>query len=572
MAIRRGLGLLAAAWATLVPLAASAHPLGNFSISQYTRIRVEPLVVELRYLIDMAEIPTFQEMQDTGIVPEVAHPGVQKYLARKAEELKNGLRLEIDGRRILPRVVATEILFPPGAGGLPTLKLGFLARATLDDLPPADPRDLRYHDRNFPDRVGWKEIVAVGEPGVVFERSSVPTTDRSQQLADYPTDLLNNPPQDLEAQIVFRRDGAYVAVAGAAHASPTPATAHPTLRVEAAVSPSVPATEATAPPVRRDPSPEASPHVVPAGAEKRPTPPAEAESAVSPQPRAQAAPLQLQSNRQGAPRDTFTDLLTTKELGFGIIALALAVAAGLGAAHALEPGHGKTVVAAYLVGARGTAWHACVLGLMVTISHTAGVFLLGAVTLYASRYILPERLYPWLGVLSGLLIAALGFTLFLRRYAGHAHGHAHGHHHGHSHHDHVHSQDHHHSHDHVHGHPHIPPTPGESVTLSGLLALGVSGGIVPCPAALVVLLSAVSLNRIGFGLVLIVAFSVGLAAVLIAIGLLMVYARRFMSRFQGEGPLITRWLPLTSAAVITLFGVGIAVQALVTAGILQIRL
>src|SRR3972149_6511423 len=123
MAIRRGLGLLAAAWATLVPLAASAHPLGNFSISQYTRIRVEPLVVELRYLIDMAEIPTFQEMQDTGIVPEVAHPGVQKYLARKAEELKNGLRLEIDGRRILPRVVATQILFPPRAGGVPPPKV-----------------------------------------------------------------------------------------------------------------------------------------------------------------------------------------------------------------------------------------------------------------------------------------------------------------------------------------------------------------------------------------------------------------------------------------------------------------
>jgi ABC-type nickel/cobalt efflux system permease component RcnA len=263
--------------------------------------------------------------------------------------------------------------------------------------------------------------------------------------------------------------------------------------------------------------------------------------------------------------------LAKREFGFGIIVLALAVVAGLGAAHALEPGHGKTVVAAYLVGSRGTAWHACVLGLVVTISHTAGVFLLGAVTLYASRYIVPERLYPWLGVLSGLLIAALGFTLFLRRYAGHVHSHDHDHAHGHPHH-HDPNEPHHHHHPHGRDHQHSHPTPGESVTLSGLVALGVSGGIVPCPAALVVLLSAVSLNRIGFGLVLIVAFSVGLAAVLIAIGLLMVYARRFMSRFQGEGPLITRWLPLTSAAVITLFGVGIAVQALVTAGILQIRL
>ena len=110
------------------------------------------------------------------------------------------------------------------------------------------------------------------------------------------------------------------------------------------------------------------------------------------------------------------------------------------------------------------------------------------------------------------------------------------------------------------------------MSLRAILALGITGGIVPCPAALVVLLSAVALRRVGFGLLMIVAFSVGLAAVLIGIGLLMVYARRFMSRFQGEGPLITRWLPLTSAAVIALSGVVIAVQALATAGILQLRL
>jgi ABC-type nickel/cobalt efflux system permease component RcnA len=102
--------------------------------------------------------------------------------------------------------------------------------------------------------------------------------------------------------------------------------------------------------------------------------------------------------------------------------------------------------------------------------------------------------------------------------------------------------------------------------------LGITGGIVPCPAALVVLLSALALRRVGFGLLLIVAFSVGLASVLIVIGLLMVYARRAMSRFHGEGPLITRWLPLTSSAVMTVLGLGIAVQALVTAGIVQIRL
>jgi nickel/cobalt transporter (NicO) family protein len=254
------------------------------------------------------------------------------------------------------------------------------------------------------------------------------------------------------------------------------------------------------------------------------------------------------------------------------------------------------VVAAYLVGTRGTARHALSLGLIVTATHTAGVYLLGIVTLYASRYVVPERLYPWLGVLSGLIIAGVGCALFLRRYAGgettHTHGHTHGH--GHMHapghtraHTHSHTHGHAHTHNHSHHHDLAPdqapvhaygvhhhrhPQPGETVSFRELLALGITGGIVPCPAALVVLLSAIALQRTGFGLLLIIAFSVGLATVLIAIGLLMVYARRFMSRFQGEGLLITRWLPLTSAATITVLGMAMVMQALVVAGVLHIRL
>ena len=255
----------------------------------------------------------------------------------------------------------------------------------------------------------------------------------------------------------------------------------------------------------------------------------------------------------------------------------MAVAVGLGAFHALEPGHGKTVVAAYLVGSRGTAWHALILGLIVTVTHTAGVYALGAITLLASHYVVPERLYPWLGVTSGLIIAGLGCVAFFRRYAG---------------------ADQaiptrmdsamrtpivHHmmasmpmrpnlptrtTITHAHPHQHMPST----VSRRELLALGVTGGIVPCPAALVVLLSALSFNRVGFGLLLIVAFSLGLAAVLIAIGILMVYAHRLMARFQGNGVLLTRWLPLTSAAVMTGFGLAIAIQALVSANILLIQL
>ena len=257
------------------------------------------------------------------------------------------------------------------------------------------------------------------------------------------------------------------------------------------------------------------------------------------------------------PKNSFTELIATKQLNWSMILFALLVAAALGAFHALEPGHGKTLVAAYLIGSRGTAKHALLLGLIVTASHTAAVYLLGGIVLYASAQVVPEKLYPWLALTSGVMIIVLGIVLFVRRLGVKQAAH---HHPDHGHHD----QDHHHHSGHGHHHAH-----GDShhhrhaVSPRELLTLGISGGIVPCPAALVVLLSAVSLQRVGFGLLLIVAFSVGLAAVLIAVGLLMVYARRFMARFQGEGQILTRWLPLTSSAFIVFFGIGLTGQALV---------
>ena len=173
------------------------------------------------------------------------------------------------------------------------------------------------------------------------------------------------------------------------------------------------------------------------------------------------SPVQLQANRQATPRNSFTELMATEQLGLGIILIALAVAVGLGAFHALEPGHGKTLVAAYLVGSRGTVKHALLLGLIVTAAHTAGVYLLGAVTLYASQYVVPERLYPWLGVVSGVLIAGLGAVLLVRRYRGkdgilshHHHDHANHSHGSDHHHHHHHPRDHGHSHHHGHTHEH----------------------------------------------------------------------------------------------------------------------
>src|SRR2546426_1049527 len=474
----RGLARAVGLAVRVAPAGAAAHPLGNFSINHYAALEIAPPVVSVRYIIDLAEIPTFQEIQETGVVADVGHPSAARYATDKAEALGRGLTLEVDGRRLALEQRAQEIVFPPGVGDPPTLKLGVLFRAQLPADAAGRELTLRYRDENFPGRAGWKEIIAVVRPGVTLVRSTVPSRDRSGGLASYPTDLLGSPPQDLEAQVVV-----------------------------------LPAASAVA----GFPSSEREPPIFGGGAgARRPT------------------------------RDRFTELVGTPDAGLGVVAIALLVASALGAFHALEPGHGKTVVAAYLVGSRGTARHALILGLIVTASHTAGVYLLGGITFYASRHVVPERLYPWLGLASGLTIAVLGFVLFVRRYSGGVEGHAHHHHDG----------THHHHHE------------GEPVSLRSLFALGISGGIFPCPAALVVLLSAVSLRRVGFGLLLIVAFSVGLAAVLVTIGILMVYARRLMSRFHEDGPLVTRWLPMTSAAVITLLGLAIALQALAAAGVL----
>jgi high-affinity nickel-transport protein len=271
--------------------------------------------------------------------------------------------------------------------------------------------------------------------------------------------------------------------------------------------------------------------------------------------------IPLQANRQLTPRSSFTALIQAEHLSPWFLITAALIAIGLGGLHALEPGHGKTIVAAYLVGSKGTARHAVILGIIVTASHTAGVFALGAITMYASRYIVPEQLYPWLGALSGITIAGLGCYMLLRRLTGTA-------------------TDHSHAPGASHGHwtfwkrgtgndaECIPVqksmVPAQSVSLTQLFALGITGGIIPCPAALIVLLSAFALHRIGLGFFLIVAFSVGLAAVLIGFGMLMVFARRFMVRLQVDGPLTRRWLPVASSAFITVLGLVLATQALST--------
>jgi ABC-type nickel/cobalt efflux system permease component RcnA len=228
-----------------------------------------------------------------------------------------------------------------------------------------------------------------------------------------------------------------------------------------------------------------------------------------------------------------------------VVALSLLLAAFWGAAHALTPGHGKALVAGYLIGTRGRPRDALLLGATVTVTHTAGVFGLGIVTLLLSQFVVPEQLYPWLTLVSGLLVVGVGGAVLRRRLQTRgAHPHDHEHHH---HHDHAP----HHRHDHAH----------EPAARGGILGVGVAAGLLPCPSALVVLLSAIALHRIGFGFALIVAFSLGLAATITGIGLVAVLARRAFSRLSLDGPLV-RALPSLSAVAILLVGLVLTARAL----------
>ncbi len=238
----------------------------------------------------------------------------------------------------------------------------------------------------------------------------------------------------------------------------------------------------------------------------------------------------------------FEALVGRGDLSAGVVLLSLLVAAFWGAAHALTPGHGKALVAGYLVGTRGRPRHAFALGATVTVTHTAGVFALGLVTLLLSQFVVPEQLYPWLTLASGLLVVGVGLGVFRHRIRG---GHGHHGHHGHHHHG-----DHgpHHDHD-------------DALTSRGILGVGIAAGLLPCPSALVVLLSAIALHRVGFGMALIVAFSLGLAATITGIGLVAVLARRAFSRVRLDGRVV-RALPAVSAAVIVLVGLAITAKAI----------
>jgi nickel/cobalt exporter len=418
----RRLVLLACFTALAAPSTAAAHPLGNFTVNRLAAVDLAGDRVYVRYVLDMAEIPTYQERK------RFDRPGYAGTLARK-------LDLRLDGRRAQLDVVTSRFGLRPGAGGLDTLRFEAVFQTR------AKGSRLALRDRNYPNRLGWRELVVRARDGARLITASVPDRSASADLRAYPDDVLD------------------VRLATATFELGTRAGEPPAL----------------GPPVA------------------------------------------------AAPAGDFEALIAEP----GTIALALVLAAFWGAAHALTPGHGKAIVAGYLVGSRGKPRHAVALGVVVTVTHTIGVFALGLVTLALSAFIVPEQLLPWLTLVSGLLVVAVGASVLRRRLRPKR-----AHHH------------HHHEHD-----------------LRGLLGVGIAAGLLPCPSALVVLLSAIALHRVGLGLALILAFSVGLAATITAIGLLAVLAQRAFARLRLDGRLVAA-LPAVSAALILAVGAGLTINAL----------
>ncbi|MEH2419994.1 MAG: sulfite exporter TauE/SafE family protein [Nostoc sp.] len=469
---------------------ANAHPLGNFTINHYAGVQVATDGVGIDYVLDMAEIPAFQEINqlDSNHNRKAEPVETVQYPDQKCQEVNSHLELLINKHPLALSLIKSTVEFPPGVGGLSTLRLSCNFQGSTE-LVGAN--QLIFEDQFYPQRLGWREItvVANGVP-IQGDFTSLSITNR---LRNYPTDLLSSP---LDQR-----------------------------RIDLKLDPSLTSSQQAPPPSVKSSS-------------------------------------RLDNALTGRSNDVFTSLITQENHNFLSILIALAIAFLWGGLHALSPGHGKTIVGAYLVGSRSNAQHALFLGLIVTITHTAGIFALGLVTLGTSQFIFTEQLYPWLSVFSGVLVTVIGLNLFISRLQGtqvsHSHDHVHSHEHSHDLHHH-----HHHDHNHIHHeHSHLPPDGDlSSMNWSSLLALGISGGLLPCPSALIVLLSAIALGRIGFGLALVSAFSLGLAAVLTGIGLMLVYAKDRFEHLPFQIPRI-KMLPVASALCITLIGLGITSHAL----------
>lgn len=498
-------GLLAVGLLLEFPASLWAHPLGNFTVNRYSKIELDAKQAHLLYIIDMAEIPTHQErtQMDVNGDAQISQAEQDQYLATQVAILQSNAHLRIDGAPLAWKAETSQLEFHDGQANLPILRLTARYVAPL----PASSAALQaeYQDDNFTDRIGWREVIVRPLAGATLLKSSVPAQDLSNELRAYPSNLLQQPADVNAASFSFNPGVAGKANDGGAVAGST----------------------------------------------------------------VQASPNSSLALRQAA--GPFADRMTIPTLGPLALLLALLAAFGYGAAHALTPGHGKTIVGAYLVGSRGTVRHAIFLGLTTTITHTAGIFAIGLIVWFASNYILTEKIFPWMSLFSGLLVVVMGISLAwggLRNFlgwpkSGGVDDHSH---------DHLLDQDlatgFVHSHGAGQSHSHLPPgADGAPLGWRSLLVLGVSGGLVPCPDALVGMLGAIALQRIGFGLIMLIAYSLGLASVLTVIGVLLVHSGKLFERIPESGRLL-RFMPVASALFITVVGLGISWQALIQTGVL----
>ena len=491
MTRRALLGALAASVAALLAATpASAHPLGNYTVNRSVAVHIGAGEVAVRYVIDMAEIPAFGELQaiDQDGDGQADPAEAAGYAEQACARARSALTVRLDAGAVsLATESAPELSFPAGAGGLPTLRLVCTFSAQVPG--GGGERVLQVTDAADDGHVGWREVTISGGSGVVVSFSDVPPRSPSAELTSYPLDALQTPPDVRGGMARFRLSG--IASAEAPVGGP-------------------------AAPPRRDTAND--------------------------------------------PLAALVGGTLTPVAAAGALLLALA----LGAGHAVSPGHGKTLVAAYLIGSGGSVRHAATLGLTVAVTHTAGVFLLGAATLLLGQFLVPERVIEWLALGSGVLVMLLGAGLVVRAAARIHSRSTHTHAHDNPGHDHQHHDGSRHPHT-VAGHP-----PSE-LRRRNVVALGLAGGMVPSASALLVLLVAITTGRLVFGLLLIVAFGAGMALVLGGLAMATTLLRSAVRapvamRAHPVARVLARSVPLLSGIAVLVAGLGVTIGALTRFG------
>ena len=577
---RRGLSALAAiAAALLIPTLVLAHPLGNFTINHYAGIRVEVDRVLLDVVIDQAEIPTFQARSELDVDGDGEVDATEAATGRSVEcaNVAAQLTLTADGAALAPTLQAAGLSFPPGAGGLSTMRVVCEFVAPLPaPIGGASATRIAFSDGSFAQRIGWREITAVGS-GVTLAavEGELRTASISERLAAYPADMIATPLDDRSLVIDATAGGPEL----------PPVTVDDATAVEGSGAAGSPA-----------PSPATSPE---AGASSSAASAVPTAATATPSP--SATPLIAGAVPGGVGGGDLPSIFRTADLTPFVLLASVVTAIALGAGHALTPGHGKTLMAAYLVGTRGTPAHALGLGLSVSLSHTAGILVLAAVVVGAADILPPDLVVRAAPVVAAISIVVIGGWMLLGEWrrrravqaatassgmAAHTHGRAGEHDHEHDHdHDHEHAHaaaemhehdDHGHDHDdesvpgepaaHTHGgvtHSHLPPT-GSAITWRSLFVLGLAGGLIPSTSALLILLGSIATGRPAFGFVLVVAFGLGMAAVMAGIGLAMVFARTRLDRMPAGTGLgrLRDVVPLVAAVLVFGFGLYLTAQAI----------